>query len=124
MKKMLRSFGFALEGIVYLLRTERNFQVHFFLFWVLLITAFFFKINSSEWLAILICSALVFSLEAVNTAIEILCNKVQPHHDPQIKTIKDISAAAVVISAILSVVVALVIFVPRISHFIEEHGWL
>lgn len=78
------------------------------------IAGFIFGISSIEWVAILLCIAIVISLEMMNSALEKLSDLVEPNYNPVIKSIKDISAAAVLWSAIVSVVIGGVIFLPRI----------
>ena len=63
---------------------------------------FVLQISSVEWIAVIICIGLVFSAEMINTALEILVDKVSPQKDPVAGKIKDISAGAVLIAAIIS----------------------
>jgi diacylglycerol kinase len=110
MKKFIRSFGFAFLGIFKLLRTERNFKIQFAAFIVALVVGFYFSITDFEWLLILLISALVLSLEALNSAIEKLCDLYSIENDKRIKLIKDVAAGAVLIAAIFAIVIAVVIF--------------
>ena len=110
MKKFIRSFGFAFLGIFKLLRTERNFKIQFAAFIVALAVGFYFSITDFEWLIILVISALVLSLEALNSAIEKLCDLYSIENDKRIKLIKDVAAGAVLIAAIFAIVIAVVIF--------------
>lgn len=111
MMRLIKSFGFAFQGIYHLIRKERNFQWHLAALVVVTIAGFYFNISRVEWLSILLISALVLSLEAINTAIEKLCDLYTLEQNPLIKRIKDISAGAVLIAAIIAVLIALLIFV-------------
>lgn len=108
-----RSFKYAFYGISNLLR-EHNAWLHCGATLCAVATGFIFHISSAEWLAIILCIGGVFSLEAVNTAIEALCDNVSVEFSPLIKKAKDTAAAAVLIMAVISVIVAGVIFIPKI----------
>jgi diacylglycerol kinase len=110
MKKFIRSFGFAFSGIFHLLRTERNFAIQFSAMLLVVLAGFYFSIKVSEWLIILSISALILSLEAINSAIEKMCDLYSTENDARIKLIKDIAAAAVLISAIFATIIGVVIF--------------
>ncbi|MES2589927.1 MAG: diacylglycerol kinase family protein [Bacteroidota bacterium] len=112
--KFLTKFRFAFEGLFYLIKKDKNFQIHLLLFLVLLSFGFCLALSQNEWITILICSTLVLSLEAINSALEKLCDLVHAEKHPEIKKIKDISAGAVLIAAIFSCVVAGIIFIPKI----------
>ncbi|MEG2574055.1 MAG: diacylglycerol kinase family protein, partial [Bacteroides sp.] len=73
-----------------------------------------FHITRNEWIAILLCVALVFAAEAFNTAIERLVNIVSPERNVQAGDVKDIAAGAVLICAIIAAIVGLIIFTPYI----------
>lgn len=98
--RLIKSFGFAFQGIYYLMRKERNFQWHLAALVVVTVAGVYFTISCNEWLSILLISALVLSLEAVNTAIEKLCDLYSLEQNATIKVIKDISAGAVLLSLI------------------------
>lgn len=110
MKKFIRSFGFAFSGIFQLLRTERNFIIQFSAMLLVLLAGFYFSIPISEWLIILSISALVLTLEALNSAIEKVCDLYATETDPRIKLIKDIAAGAVLISAIFAAIIGIIVF--------------
>lgn len=110
MKKLIRSFYFAFSGVFILLKTERNFKIHVIAFLTVVLAGFIFKITSTEWLMLLSISALVLSLEALNTTLEKLCDLYSKEQNQTIKTIKDIAAGSVLIAAIFSVIVGVIIF--------------
>ena len=105
-------FKAALDGLVAVFQSERNFKVHVFIFFLVLLFGFFFQIKTWEWMIVLFSSATVFSAEMFNTAIEDMCNYIEPKMDAKIGRIKDISAAAVLTCALISAVVGLLIFIP------------
>jgi diacylglycerol kinase len=114
LKKFLFGFVYAIQGLAVLVKTERNFKFHLFAFICISLTGFFFQIDKNEWLAILIISSIILTAEALNSAIEKLCNHLHPEIHPAIKQVKDISAAAVLISSIIAIVIAAILFIPKI----------
>jgi undecaprenol kinase/diacylglycerol kinase (ATP) len=78
------------------------------------IAGIFFSISTAEWMIILICFAMVLSFEIINSAIEKLCDLVSPEFNLTIKKVKDMSASAVLLAAIISFIVGCIIFLPRI----------
>lgn len=117
---MFKSFGFAINGIRQCFITEQNFRIHTVAAIVAIILAFVFNVSGFEWIAILFCIAFVISMEMLNTAIEKLCDVVHKEMHPLIKKVKDISAAAVLVSAIFSAIAGLIIFLPKIISFIKS----
>ena len=93
-----------------MLKSERNFQIEVFALLINLFLIVFLKLNTVDAAIILIVSFAVLSLEILNTAIEKVCDIIQPEFDFRIKVIKDISAAAVVLMALASVVVGVLVY--------------
>ena len=93
-----------------MLKSERNFQIEVFALLINLFLIVFLKLNTFDAAIILIVSFAVLSLEILNTAIEKVCDIIQPDFDLRIKVIKDISAAAVVLMALASVVVGVLVY--------------
>jgi diacylglycerol kinase len=110
MKRLFRSFGFAIHGIYTLIRSERNFQIHFTIFGCALALACYFSINPIEWCIILITSGLVFVAEALNTAIERLTDSITKEKNDSIRMLKDIAAGAVLIAAFVALIVGILVF--------------
>ena len=115
-KRLRNSFKYAFEGIGEALKTEQNLKIHFIIALVVIIAGFIFKISKLEWIACVILFGLVISLELVNTAIETTVDIAMPEKNEKAKLAKDVSAGAVLVSAIMAVVVGLIIFVPKILH--------
>ena len=112
MKGLLKSFVYAGNGILWCLKNERNMRAHFSLciyMYAYLLVYDFFELTKTEWAIILICNALVFSLEIVNTAIEKAVDLATEKQNPIAKISKDAAAGAVLVSAIFSVIVGIVI---------------
>jgi len=73
-----------------------------------------------EWIVVLLCICAVLGLEMINSALEHLCNLVQRDYHPLVKKIKDVSAGAVLIASIISVVIGFIIFIPKIFALIQQ----
>ncbi|MBC7653927.1 MAG: diacylglycerol kinase family protein, partial [Oligoflexus sp.] len=75
-------------------------------------------ISAIEWLAVILVIGLVFITEIINTSIENIADFISPERHPKIKVIKDLAAAAVILSAIVSVIIGLLIFLPKLLALI------
>lgn len=106
----IRSFGYAISGLKVLLLGERNMLIHLLATLVVIALALWFRLNTERWCLLLFAIAGVWIAEAFNTAIERLCNVVNPEKHPIIKQVKDISAAAVLLAAIAAVLTGILIF--------------
>jgi hypothetical protein len=80
------------------------------------IAGFLYRISSTEWLTIILCISLVIGMEAMNTAVEWLTDLVSPEYHPLAGKVKDVAAAAVLITVIGAVVAGLIIFIPRMLY--------
>jgi diacylglycerol kinase (ATP) len=117
-RKLLSSFSNAFSGILLLFRSQANARIELGVTLTVIISGFVFNISSTEWLVILLCIALVLSLEGINTAIEIFADKLHPGFDSEIGKVKDVAAGAVLIASILAAIIGIVIFAPRIFEMI------
>ncbi len=120
MFRFISSMKFALNGIIYALRTERNVQIWFGVMIVTFGIAFWLEISRIEFLIVMIWMLLIGSIEYANTAIEKLSDRVTTDHDEQIKRVKDISAGATFIISTGAFISCAVIFVPKfLERFCE-----
>lgn len=113
-KDRMRSFGYAFNGLRILFRFEHNAWIHCFITFLVIILGFLLKISSGEWVGVLLCIGMVLAAEAFNSSIEKIMNRLIPQYDEQVKQVKDMAAAGVLITAIIAVIVGLVIFLPKI----------
>lgn len=120
MKKRIDSFKYAFRGIAEGFREEVNIKIHLVAAIIAISMAFFFELRTGKFCIILLCCGAVISLELMNTAIEKLCDMIEPNKNDKIKVIKDISAAAVLVASVVSLIVGLMIFVPKIMEMIEN----
>jgi len=116
MKKTLQAFRFAFQGLNELITKERNFKIHTVAALFAVLLGVYFELSSIRWMILILCIVTVMAAEAFNTAIEILCNHVNPGIHPEIKRVKDISAAAVIIVSIGAFITGLILFIPEIAE--------
>jgi len=108
----LRSFGFALEGLAFALKSEGNLRVHFVATALVVALGIGFGVSRHEWAALVVAIGLVWVAELLNTALEALCDYVQPKQAEPIKRIKDIAAAAVLLAALTAATLGALVFWP------------
>ena len=113
LKDRIKSFGFAINGLKLLLKNEHNARVHLVASIGVIIGCFVFTLSTIEICLVLFSIGLVFITELLNTAIENISNFVEPEWNKKIGEIKDYSAAAVLIAALVSCLIGLVIFIPK-----------
>jgi diacylglycerol kinase (ATP) len=107
---LLESFNFAFEGIIHVLRTQRNMRIHFMIAAGVLLTALFTGVDRLELIALLLSIAFVLIAEMINTAIEGAVDVSTTSFDPNAKLAKDIAAGAVLIATVNAIAVGYLIF--------------
>ncbi|MGH2646675.1 MAG: diacylglycerol kinase family protein [Ginsengibacter sp.] len=117
--RFLKSFSYAWQGIKYCFRSEKNFRIELLLAFIAFLFAAVLNIAATEWLVILFCSALVLSLEIINTSIERLSNIISISFHSAIKLVKDMAAGAGFLVSLVSLIIACIIFLPKIEPFIK-----
>lgn len=120
MNKFIRGFGYAINGIWHAAVTQLNFRVHLICALVAVYAGYALHISSDEWLWIIFCIGMVLVAELFNTAIEFLTDLVSPGYNKRAGLVKDMSAGAVLITAIAALTIGLVIFVPKVLALIHH----
>lgn len=108
------AFRHAGRGLATMLRTEAHAKIHAQATLVVVAGGLWVGLSRMEWVALVLTIAAVWSLEAVNTAIEAICDRVSPEEHELIRVAKDVAAGAVLVAAIASVIVAVLIFGPHV----------
>lgn len=116
LKKRSKSALYALNGLRVLFLEEHNSRIHIAIVIVVVTAGFLLKISNTEWLVVCILIALVFSLEIINSAIENICDYISPQWNEVIKKVKDLAAAAVFVSSVISVICGAIIFLPKLYN--------
>lgn len=115
-KKLIDSFNYAFEGIIYTLKTQRNMRIHFIIAVLVLFFSLFYNLTKIEILILFITIALVIITEMINTCIEATIDLITDKYHELAKIAKNVAAGAVLISAINSIIVAYVIFYDKINR--------
>ena len=114
-----KSVGHALDGIEYAINHERNIKIEIFLAIISSILGFILKISIIEWIVIILLIALIISLELINTSIERCVDLVTKDYHDLAKVSKDMAAGAVLVSSLFSIIVGLLIFLPKLIDIIK-----
>ena len=118
-KKLINSFKYAISGIISSFKTERNMKIHVLIMILVIIAGIVLKVSTLDWIILVIMFALVISAELFNTVIETVVDMITMEKNEKAKIAKDIAAGAVLVLAIGSVIVGLIIFIPKILDFIK-----
>ena len=114
MKGFLRSFTYALAGIMYAFRSQRNMKVHFTAALLAVAVSLFLPLSYFEWGLVFSAIFMVILTECINTAIEAVVDLVSPQSHPLAKIAKDCAAGAVLLAALYSLVVAGLVLLPKV----------
>lgn len=117
LEKKIQSFQHAIRGIGVAWREEINFKIEFACGIVAIVLAFALHITRIEFGVVIFLIGFILATEALNTALEEFCDMVKSDHDPHIAKIKDLAAAAVLLSSITALVIGGMIFIPYIFPF-------
>lgn len=113
----LHSFRYAFSGLLQFFFEEHNAILHLLATVIVTIMVVYFRIEGTELLALVIVTGGVWVAELLNTAIEQVMNMVSPERHPNVKYIKDLAAAAVLVAALVALITAGIIFIPRLNQF-------
>lgn len=117
-KRLTNSFKYAFEGILQAYVGEQNLKIHTVIAVLVMIFGFILKISYTEWLVCLVLIGLVLMAEFFNTSIEYLVDLTSPEIHPLAKATKDTASAGVLMMAIISAIIGLIIFIPKLINFI------
>ncbi len=112
---IIESFNYAIEGIIHVLRTQRNMRIHFAIAIGVLVAALAFDVSRLELIALLLAIAFVLIAEMVNTAIEAAVDVASTSFDPMAKLAKDIGAGAVLIAAVNAIAIGYLVFSGQVA---------
>lgn len=115
-----KSQGHARSGIKLIFKNERNFRTILKVAIVVIIAGFAFQVSYTDWIALCLVISMVIISETINSAIEALCDTVSLDYKVNIKYAKDVSAGAVLVSALVSVITGLIIFMPYLIAGVKK----
>jgi diacylglycerol kinase (ATP) len=110
---IIESFNYAIEGVIHVLRTQRNMRIHFAIAVVVLVVAVAVGVSRLELIALLLSITFVLVAEMINTAVEGTIDAATTSFDPMAKLAKDIAAGAVLIAAVNAVAVGYLVFAGK-----------
>ena len=123
-KSLLESFNFAFEGIIHVVRYERNLRIHFLIAVAVIIAAVGFDVTRMELISLLLAIAFVLIAEMLNSALEAVVDLVTPSVEPLAKIAKDVAAGAVLIATVTAVAIGYLVFSgavgERSSHLLDR----
>ncbi|NLM40317.1 MAG: phosphatase PAP2 family protein [Firmicutes bacterium] len=114
-RDIFASFNYAIQGVIYTLRTQRNMKIHFGTGALVLILAVALRVSRSELIALFLTVGMVITAELLNTAVEEVVNLVTNEYHPIAATAKNVAAGAVLVSAVISVFVGYLVFVDKLA---------
>jgi len=115
-QSILESFNFAFEGIIHVLRTQRNMRIHFLAAVVVLVAALAVGVSKFELIALLLAIAFVFITEMINSALEQAIDVATTSFDPLAKLAKDVAAGAVLIATVNAIAIGYLVFSGQIAN--------
>lgn len=116
MKARVLSIRHALDGLWEMLVGHHNARIHLMAALCVVISAAFFNVSAIEWSLLVFAIFFVWVTEALNTALELLCDLVSPEFHPLVKKSKDVAAGAVLLSAIAALIIGFIIFIPYLTE--------
>ncbi|MBP1914816.1 diacylglycerol kinase family protein [Lederbergia galactosidilytica] len=112
--RLFSAFKYAVQGIQYAAKSEKNFQIHLFAASIVIILSFFLKLDKVEWIFIIISIFGVMALELVNSAMERAVDLATDKIHPLAKQAKDLAAAGVLVYTLMAVLIGILILGPKI----------
>ncbi|PHS64065.1 MAG: diacylglycerol kinase [Flavobacterium sp.] len=113
-KGRIKGIYYALKGSYLLIKQEASIKVQAVIAILITIAGFYFHISTTEWMFQVLAIGLVMGTEGINTAIEEIADFIHPEQHPKIGLIKDLSAGAVFLTALAAIVIACIIYIPKI----------
>ena len=114
LKRSYKSFSFAWNGLKTAFTTQPNFKIQAVIGLLAVLLALFFNFNFAEWIILLIIISMVLTAELLNTSIEFITDHLFPDYNIIAGKIKDISAAAVLITSVTATITGILLFLPKI----------
>ena len=112
-----RSFWNAIKGVMWLIKSERNFQIEVFALLINVFLILYFKLTANDAALIFAVSFAVLGLEILNTCVEKICDYLQPEFDLRIGIIKDLAGGAVLLATISAICVGVLVYWPYLKLY-------
>jgi len=118
MRRLIKSFFHAFRGLFFILRYEKNLQIHLAMAAIVIILAFISHLSLIEFSMLILAIFLVIIAELFNTVVELVIDYINPHFNQKARLIKDLSAGTVLVAALCSVIAGCLIFYPHIKNLL------
>ena len=115
---LFTAFRFAWQGILHVVRTQRNARIHLAVGTLVVIVAFWLHVAELEFAVLLVCITAVIAAEMMNTVVEATVDLISPEYHPLAKIAKDVAAGAVLVCAAGSAVIGTIVLAPHIWHIL------
>ncbi|AEY65851.1 diacylglycerol kinase family protein [Clostridium sp. BNL1100] len=115
-RNLIESFNNAFQGIWYTIVNERNMKIHLITGTIVILLSLWVRVSKIELTILCLTVSMVICFELINTAVEVVVNIIVDVYHPKAKIIKDVSAGAVFVSAIFSIIIGLLILWDKIIH--------
>lgn len=110
----LVNFVYAIEGVLFLMKTERNPVIYLVFMFILGVLGIHYHLTLHEWIALIIPMSLVWMAEALNTAIELLADEISEEKRERLGKAKDVAAGGVLLAALGMAAVVVIVFLPHL----------
>ncbi len=120
-RNLLESFRYAFAGLRYALRTQRNTRIHLIIAGLVVLVGLWLGLSAVQWALLALTIGLVLVGEMLNTVAETLVDMISPGYHPLAKVVKDVTAGAVLLTAIFAVVIGLLILGPPLWERLFGH---
>ena len=118
LKRFFKGFVYAGNGIITAIKTEQNLLFDLICGIIAIILGFILHLTTLEFTIVLLAISLVISMELINTAIEYVVDMAMPEIHPLAKASKDVASGAVLVSAIISLIIGIIIYIPKIIELL------
>lgn len=116
----IESFGYALEGIKFAFKSERNIRFQMAATILVGLAGWFFGLTAMEWVVVILACTLVLMMEMTNTLVEWTIDLITDHQfHPTAKKVKDVAAGAVLLASFFAVIVGVIVFLPKVINLLE-----
>lgn len=113
-RTLVESFVYAISGILYVFKTQRNIKIHFIMAMMVFMLSWLLELNTLELLVVTITITLVMTTEMINTAVETVVDMYTREYHPLAEVAKNVAAGAVLISAINAIIVGYLVFYKKL----------
>ena len=114
-RPLFQSFNYAIDGLIYVLRTQRNMRIHFIAAVVVLMLSLIVGVESTQFMLLVFAVSIVIAAELMNTAIEAVIDVTTTSFDPMAKIAKDVAASAVLVASLTALIIGYLIFYPKLN---------